>query len=74
MLALQSLRRSGPICSYQMARASAPAPRVLTLKGAQELHFRGSVFVYYCSTCYKDVRVGGGGGENGGHVLREATS
>jgi hypothetical protein len=31
------------------------------------------VCVYYCSTCYKSVRVGGGG-NNGGHVLRETTS
>ncbi len=30
--------------------------------------------VYYCSTYYKAVRVGGGGGDNGGHVLRETTS
>ena len=29
--------------------------------------------VYYCSTYYKAVREGGGG-ENGGHVLRETTS
>ncbi len=28
--------------------------------------------VYYCSTYYKAVREGGGGG-NGGHVLRETT-
>ena len=28
--------------------------------------------VYYCSTYYKAVRVGGGG--SGGHVLRETTS
>jgi hypothetical protein len=32
-----------------------------------------SVCVYYCSTNYKVVRVGGGG-NNGGHVLRETTS
>ena len=31
------------------------------------------VCVYYCSTYYKAVRVGGGG-NNGGHVLRETTS
>ena len=31
------------------------------------------VCVYYCSTYYKAVR-GGGGGESGGHVLRETTS
>ncbi len=31
-----------------------------------------SVCVYYCSTYYKAVRVGGGG--SGGHVLRETTS
>ena len=31
------------------------------------------VCVYYCSTYYKAVREGGGGG-NGGHVLRETTS
>ena len=30
------------------------------------------VCVYYCSTYYKAVREGGGGG-NGGHVLRETT-
>jgi hypothetical protein len=28
---------------------------------------------YYCSTYYKAVRVGGGG-DKGGHVLRETTS
>jgi hypothetical protein len=32
------------------------------------------VCVYYCSTYYKAVRVWGGGGNNGGHVLRETTS
>ena len=31
------------------------------------------VCVYYCSTYYKAVRVGGGG-NNGGHLLRETTS
>jgi hypothetical protein len=31
------------------------------------------VCVYYFSTYYKAVRVGGGG-NNGGHVLRETTS
>ena len=31
-----------------------------------------SVCVYYCSTYYKAVRVGGG--DSGGHVLRETTS
>ena len=30
------------------------------------------VCVYYCSTYYKAVRVGGG--DSGGHVLRETTS
>ena len=30
------------------------------------------VCVYYCSTYYKTVRVGGG--DSGGHVLRETTS
>jgi hypothetical protein len=35
-------------------------------------NLKKSVCVYYCSTNYKAVPVGGGGG--GGHVLRETTS
>ena len=33
---------------------------------------RTQVCVYYCSTYYKTVRVGGKG-DSGGHVLRETT-
>jgi hypothetical protein len=33
--------RSEPLFSYPIARASAPAPRVFTLKGALAVHFRG---------------------------------
>ena len=37
------------------------------------IRLRKKVCVYYCSTYYKAVRVGGVG-NNGGHVLRETTS
>ena len=37
------------------------------------LFSHAKVCVYYCSTYYKAVRVGGGG-DSGGHVLRETTS
>jgi hypothetical protein len=37
-------KRSEPLFSYLIARASAPAPRVFTLKGSLEVHFRGRVW------------------------------
>ena len=48
-------------------------PKTPALQGGWRKTEPPAVCVYYCSTYYKAVRVGGGE-YSGGHVLRETTS
>jgi hypothetical protein len=52
-------------------KTGVPGRRIRVCVFITVVLYKRWVCVYYCSTCYKAVRVGG---NNGGHVLRETTS
>jgi hypothetical protein len=80
-LLLDRQARPVPVCAASRLRISWQLPLWERQRRAKcqnrrscSLHFYCvCVFIYYWSTYYKAVRVEGGG-NNGGHVLRETTS